>query len=128
MRKTYGFVVKGTKNQKKMDWITNGQYASHCGMLKTNACAVVKQLLSFHMLKKDGRKIGVEEDYTCWRIPRSCKGRNSDAWCKTGRPVIGVEINDTTGLKNIVCRGTIPYKGRRKPKSTVLNRTYSNAN
>lgn len=59
IRKTYGW------NQKE-DWISGSQIAQMTGLHRPHVCRALKALLAARVILRDGRRVGVQKDYTAW--------------------------------------------------------------
>ena len=58
-RKTYGW-------HKKEDWITNSQIAEMTDIAEAHISRTIKILLQKNMVKKNGKKLGIQKDYDQW--------------------------------------------------------------
>ena len=59
-RKTYGW-------HKKEDWITNTQIADMTDIAEAHISRTIKILLQKNMVKKNGKKLGIQKDYEQWK-------------------------------------------------------------
>lgn len=61
IRKTYGW-------GKKSDWISHGQFTKVTGVPRSRVCNTVTNLTERNILFRDGRKVGLQKDWSKWSI------------------------------------------------------------
>jgi phage replication O-like protein O len=69
IRKTYGY-------KKKEDWISQKQIAEDTGIVKQHVWRTIKKLLAKNMIIKTNRKIGIQKDYSQWKLPKQVTFKN----------------------------------------------------
>lgn len=68
-KKTFGF-------QKAQDWIANSQFQTMSNIRRDHVCTIKKKLLQQFLIFKSGREIGIEQDWTKWRV----HGKGGKIW------------------------------------------------
>ncbi len=60
IRQTYGW-------HQKTDWISGSQIAQMTGLHRAHVCRALKALLQARVILREGRRVGVQKDYTAWQ-------------------------------------------------------------
>ncbi len=109
IRKTYGW-------NQKTDWITASQITLMTNMNRSDVCQALRVLLSRRVILRDGRRIGVQKDYTAW-VDVAQTGKH----CGPNRQQGIAQIGNTVAQTGTV---SLPKQAHTKYTKTLIQKTF----
>ena len=65
-RYIWALLRKTLRYQKDMDWVSDSQIEDLTGMGRSNVCSIKNKLTRMRILKREGKKVGINQNYEEW--------------------------------------------------------------